>query len=35
MSLGDVGGSVEAGRDETGDWGCSEVMPVGLCSAWG
>lgn len=30
-----MGGSVEAGRDDLGDWGCFEVMQVGLCLAWG
>lgn len=30
-----MGVSVEAGKDEMGDWGCSEVMQVGLCSALG
>lgn len=35
MSLGDVGGGVEAGRNGKGEWGCSGVKQVGLGSARG
>lgn len=34
-SLVDVGGGVEAGRNEAGGWGCFGAMQVGPGSAWG